>query len=393
MIGRYIAIRIIIATCLICVAPASHSASEWNGIGRIIAIGDVHGDYDRFVSLLQESGLVDKRNRWTGGNTHLVQTGDIADRGPDSRKVMDLLRKLEKSAAGDGGSVHVLIGNHEVMNIRNDLRYVDPGEYKAFRDRNSKRRQEMYYEQTVKYIRDTQPEEEWPEFDNAYKKDWEARYPQGYVEHRLAWAATGEYGKWVISHNAVIKINDTLFMHGGLSPAYGGMPLEEINTRARTELVDQNLLGPEALINADDGPLWYRGWATNPETPENKDLLEQVLASHGASRMVIAHTPLIPAIVPRFSGKVLVIDVGLAEHYGGGFASLQIENDEIFAIMRGSLLKIPSNAEEVVEYLTEAAALQPDPAKINNYIQSLLNPVPAEGPASGEELPVQQVSP
>ena len=119
----------------------------------------------------------------------------------------------------------------------------------------------------------------------------------------------------------------------------------------------------------------------------------RVLASQGASRMVIAHTPLIPAVVPRFGGKVLVIDVGLAKHYGGGFASLEIEDDGVFAIMRGARLKMPSNAEELIDYLAEAAAVEPDPAKINNYIQLLLNPEPVEDLATEKELPVQHASP
>jgi TPR repeat protein len=108
----------------------------WTGVSRVIAIGDVHGDYEQFVAVLESAGLIDGQGNWTGGATHLVQTGDVLDRGPDSRAVMDLLMRLEKQAAAAGGAVHCLIGNHEAMNIYGDLRYVSPGEFASYSPSN-----------------------------------------------------------------------------------------------------------------------------------------------------------------------------------------------------------------------------------------------------------------
>src|SRR4029453_4250905 len=96
-------------------APASVCRIETSEL--IFAVGDVHGAYDRFLAILRGAGLVDGRARWTGGRTILVQTGDVLDRGPASRRVLDLLRQLERDAARAGGQVHALIGNHEVMRI------------------------------------------------------------------------------------------------------------------------------------------------------------------------------------------------------------------------------------------------------------------------------------
>src|SRR5207248_1697127 len=104
----------------------------WTGVERIVAVGDVHGDYEQFTGVLASAGLIDGHGDWTGGKTHLVQNGDIVDRGPDSRAVMDLLMKLEKQAAAAGGAVHALIGNHEAMNVYGDLRYVSPGEFASY---------------------------------------------------------------------------------------------------------------------------------------------------------------------------------------------------------------------------------------------------------------------
>ena len=110
----------------------SSQTRPWTGVGRIIAVGDVHGDYEQFTAVLASAGLIDGNGNWTGGKTHLVQTGDVVDRGPDSRAVMDLLMKLEKQAAAAGGAVHALIGNHEAMNVYGDLRYVSPGEFASY---------------------------------------------------------------------------------------------------------------------------------------------------------------------------------------------------------------------------------------------------------------------
>ena len=104
----------------------------WSGVDRVVAVGDVHGDYEQFTAVLASAGLIDGNGDWVGGRTRLVQTGDVVDRGPDSKAVMDLLMKLEKQAAAAGGGVHCLIGNHEAMDVYGDLRYVSPGEYSSY---------------------------------------------------------------------------------------------------------------------------------------------------------------------------------------------------------------------------------------------------------------------
>src|SRR5579872_4474537 len=103
-----------------------------DGVERIVAVGDVHGAYEQFVQILKVAGLIDDRLHWSGGRTHLVQTGDVVDRGPDSRKAIDLLRQLIDEAPKAGGAVHALLGNHEAMRMLGDMRYVNAGEYQAF---------------------------------------------------------------------------------------------------------------------------------------------------------------------------------------------------------------------------------------------------------------------
>src|SRR3979490_1432532 len=107
----------------------------------VVAIADVHNDFDDFVAILRHTGLIDKQNHWTGGKTTFVQVGDLLDRGPKPREVMDLMMALEKEAVQAGGRVVGLLGNHEVMNIMGDLRYVTPANYASFADSNSENRQ------------------------------------------------------------------------------------------------------------------------------------------------------------------------------------------------------------------------------------------------------------
>src|SRR6188768_802149 len=117
--------------------PAAAAPCNVTTTERVVAIGDVHGAYDQFVAILRTAGLVNTRDRWSGGRAVLVQTGDILDRGKDSRKVIELLRRLEREARGAGGQVIALTGNHEFMRLAGDWRYVSPGEYDAFRDSGS----------------------------------------------------------------------------------------------------------------------------------------------------------------------------------------------------------------------------------------------------------------
>ncbi|HKD17760.1 MAG TPA: metallophosphoesterase, partial [Thermoanaerobaculia bacterium] len=93
---------------------------------RVVAVGDVHGDLPAFRGILKDAGLVDDRGAWSGGDAVFVQLGDLIDRGPSTRGVLDFVMALEKDAARSGGSVVVLLGNHEVMNMTGDLRYVPP---------------------------------------------------------------------------------------------------------------------------------------------------------------------------------------------------------------------------------------------------------------------------
>src|SRR6202007_3215109 len=118
----------------------------------IVVVGDVHGAYPEFTSILERAGLIDAGHKWIGGSAIFVQTGDVMDRGPESRKALDLLMALETEASKQNGKVIPLLGNHEVMNIMGDLRYVSPAEYAAFANEQSEQVRQKAYEDYRKFL-------------------------------------------------------------------------------------------------------------------------------------------------------------------------------------------------------------------------------------------------
>ena len=226
--------------CLLA-APCLAEDPVWTGVDRIVAIGDLHGDVDQFVKCLRVAKLVDERQAWTGGKTHPVQIGDVLDRGPTSRQCLDLLMKLELQAAAAGGRVHALIGNHETMVLRTgDSPSATPEEKEAY---------------------------------------------GGPEQYRAAFGLEGRYGKWLRTHNAVIKINDTLFVHSVLYPKFTKLTLAEINDTIRSQIVPGARGG---LVADPEGPLRDESFLTRPEADLVADL-DLVLKHYGASHMVIGH--------------------------------------------------------------------------------------------------------
>lgn len=283
-------------------SPAAQSVAagipdSFSGVRRIVAIGDIHGDYERFVQVLRLCKLTDEKDRWIGGAAHLVQTGDVLDRGPDSKKVMDLLMQLEEQAKKAGGAVHALIGNHEYMTLAGDLRYVSTGELAAF--------------------------EEGPRITPVG-----ADPINDYPRYRAAFAATGKYGRWIRGHNTIVRVNDTLFMHGGLSPAFMKRKIRDLNEAVRAELRGERDL--RTGVGADPaGPLWYRGLAESMQEQVLSGFLDEMTAAQGARRIVMGHTIQERGITLRAGGRLALIDVGMSRWTVSGAPScLVIEREE-----------------------------------------------------------------
>jgi hypothetical protein len=159
---------------------------QWDGVERIVAVGDLHGDFGNYMATLTAAGLVNRKGKWSGGRTHLVQTGDIPDRGPDTEKIIEHITKLARQAKKKGGRVHSLIGNHEAMNVYGDLRYVSDGEFEAFVTRNSAALRDRVFALQMERIEAADPEA-FAALPENFRDEWNTKHPLGWVEHRQAW--------------------------------------------------------------------------------------------------------------------------------------------------------------------------------------------------------------
>src|SRR6185503_1544632 len=185
------------------------------------AVGDVHGDLDRFTGILRTAGLIDSTWQWTGGNATLVQLGDLVDRGPKSRAVLDFAMALEKDAPKRGGTVLFNLGNHEVMNMMGDLAYVVAQDYASFADNRSEQRRKAAFQDYSRL--------EARKGRKASEDSWMESHPPGFVEQREAFSPAGKYGKWLRGLPVATKVNDSIFMHGGINPALGFRNVDQIN--------------------------------------------------------------------------------------------------------------------------------------------------------------------
>jgi hypothetical protein len=343
--------------------PAGAGEDVWTGVDRVVAVGDVHGDYDQLVSVLKSAALIDDQAKWIGGKAHLVQTGDVMDRGPASRKAMDLLMRLEGEAKDAGGEVHALIGNHEAMILYGDYRYLSPAEVAAFRDADSEKVRDEAWKEHEKAS--------GKKLDAAARKRWESETPLGMTEFKRAYGPEGVYGKWIRGHNAVIQIDRTIFLHGGISPKFADWTVRRINNQVRVELTDFTQLQGGIAMD-DNGPLWYRGLALREQGMEPH--VDAVLKNYNIDRIAIGHTYTEGAIVPRFGGKVVQIDVGLCRIYDPKLrnACLEIEKGKPRALHRGKRLELPTDSgPDLLRYFKEAAALDPAPSPLAPRIAEL----------------------
>ena len=325
-------LRLLVALAMIATpaaAPLANPSSQ-----RIVAVGDLHGDYDAWFAVARAAGLVGPDGHWSGGHTTLVQTGDIVDRGADSLKIIRHLQQLEKEARKAGGRVAVLVGNHEAMMMTGDVRYTTPGEIAAFATSRSGQLRDAFYAAHRKAIEDSVRATDKSQSDAAIRSKWMAENPLGMIEQQRAWAPDGELGRWTIGHPAVLRIGDTLFIHGGLSDKYAAVPIDQIN-RAVADALRARAQEPDAIINDSLGPLWFRGLAGMP--PEDAapgtpvatvaQQLDKVLALTGAKRIVIGHTPRPAGVAVLEGGRLARIDSGISRAYGGKPGYLEIIGD------------------------------------------------------------------
>lgn len=363
--------------------PASFNAAESGQV--VVAIGDVHGNLDGFCDILKRVGLIDDGRHWAGGQTVLIQTGDLVDRGAKERGVLDLMMNLESEAPEVGGQVEFLLGNHEVMNLMGDVRYVTPEIFATFATPDSEALRKSSYTEYVNWRTEnatllTQAHD--PQLSLS-EQQWLEQHPPGFIEQRAAFSRNGTYGQWIREHHAVKKFDSIVYLHGGVAPEQVRNNVSQLNSRVRSEihqwdemfqyLVDRKLilpfftfqetsavvkavLAPGAklrkapaqevkqklapfqdlgswLIVADNGPLWFRGYDEWSDQ-DGAARIDSVLRAYNASAIVVGHTVQKTLnIRARFGGKVFLIDTGMvaSASRAGRASALQIRDNARFS--------------------------------------------------------------
>ncbi|HYJ41785.1 MAG TPA: metallophosphoesterase [Steroidobacteraceae bacterium] len=295
--------------------PATPAPDEIRTSGKapLFVVADTHGEYEILVAMLQKHGVVNAQLGWTFGRGDLVVLGDVFDRGPNHTEILWLLYQLEAEARRAGGGVHLVLGNHETMVLLGDLRYLNPK-----------------YVQTAQLL--------------------------GVGSYSELFGATSVLGQWLRTKPTMLKINDLLCLHAGISRALidSGLSLREINAGVRS-LLDGSMPTNDAqreraaLLMGSTGPLWYRGYFAEQTTFPTATMADVDLAleKFGAHRILIGHT-IVPTVRSLYDGKVIAVNVYPRRDDDGraNFESLLIRRDGTWrAKVDGTLEVIPGAAQ------------------------------------------------
>lgn len=253
---------------------------------RIVAVSDIHGQYGLLVRLLRAHGLIDARDRWRAGRDTLVVTGDVFDRGARVTETFWLLYRLQQQAQRAGGAVHFVLGNHEAMVLYGDLRYLHP-----------------------RYV----------EIPQRLGRDYPALF-----------GADTVIGQWLRTRPALLRLGDTLFLHGGIAPANVELVAERATVNAdyqRSLGLPREALQADArlhrLYNGTDSPIWYRGYFDGQlDTAAVTDLVQRI----GVARIVVGHTSM-EQVGSHHGGRVIAIDSSIKQGESGEL--LFIEGDRL----------------------------------------------------------------
>ena len=307
--------------------------------GRVVAIGDLHGDIGQARRALRMAGVLDDEDdagnpRWVGGDTTLVQLGDILDRGDDEIGILILLQKLDKEAQKQGGRVYVMNGNHEVLNVSGDFRYVSRG---AFGEST------RFSEHLVKLFGD--------KFRDAFGVDEVDAWARQSKARIGLFSPGGPLAQQLSMHHTVLIVNDTVFAHGGLVPRHVEFGLDKLNRAVTDWMRGKEIKDDEtrqalgmAIGGVRDSIVWHRAYgtekfATDEDRSTSCELLGKTLGMiDGVSRLVVGHTPQLGGANCECNGQIWRIDVGMSFGVLGAEPQvLEIDGDEVRVLSSSSV--------------------------------------------------------
>jgi len=272
---------------------------------RVVAIGDIHADMSAFRSALRTAGAIDARDEWIGGALTVVQLGDLIGRSNEEREVLDFVFDLQRKARLAGGTVHALIGNHEVFGGRLDNQAIGPNPFPS-----------------------------WEGVPGLQLDHPRLRVLPSHARTRgAALMPGGPYARRIAEFPVILKLGSTVFVHGGVVPRWARYGIERINRDVRDWLLGLTN-EPDSALGVDDGDrvMWTRQFSANV-TEDDCAVLGESLKILGARRMVVAHT-VHEEITARCNERVWATDVGMSRAYGGHVEVLEILNDSKLRVLR-----------------------------------------------------------
>jgi hypothetical protein len=297
--------RLAAALFLVLLVAWSSWGAQSVGRGRVVAIGDIHADLGALRIALRTAGAIDARDEWVGGALTVVQLGDLIGRSDEERLVLDFIFDLHRRARQAGGTVHALIGNHEVFGGRLDNQAVGPNPFPA-----------------------------WEGVPGLRLDDPRLRHLPPYARARgAALMPGGPYARQIAEFPVVLKLRQTVFVHGGVVPRWARYGIDRINRETRDWLAGRSG-EPDSAQGVDDGDrvVWTRQFSADV-TSADCAVLDESLQILGARRMIVAHT-VHAEITPRCDERVWAVDVGMSRAYGGRVEVLEIVDDSKLRVLR-----------------------------------------------------------
>ncbi|KAH8498689.1 hypothetical protein Peur_073877 [Populus x canadensis] len=295
---------------------------------RIVAVGDVHGDLDQARCALEIAGVLssDGHDLWTGGETVLIQLGDVLDRGEEEIAILSLLRSLDIQAKAQGGAVFQVNGNHETMNVEGDFRYVDSGAFDECSDFLAYLEDNQYNWENafLGWIGESKRRREDRKLSQNHWGPWNlVKRQKGVIARSILLRPGGLLACELARHAVVLKINDWVFCHGGLLPRHVAYGVERMNyevshwMRGLSE-DDTSPNFPFIATKGFDSVVWNRLYSRDMLGLEGyqinriQSVLEETLQLLGAKAMVVGHTPQTTGVNCKYNCSIWCIDVGMS---------------------------------------------------------------------------------
>lgn len=290
---------------------------------RLVAIGDLHGDLNKSKQAFRIAGLIDATDRWIGGATTVVQIGDVLDRGGDELKILYFLEKLKREATKSGGSVITMIGNHEIMNVDGDFRYVDPSAITEFQSWK-------YWFQIGNSMKQIPSSKIFDDIALTSRGNFKKEYEEGLKTRVAALRPGGPISTRFLSGNpTALVVGDSVFVHGGLLANHVQYGLEKINQEVRDWIYGMKGRLSPSFVRGRNSVVWLRKFSDYAEVCDCSALQHVLATIPGAKRMIMGHTIQEMGINGACDNQAVRIDVGMSKGCGDGLP-------EVLEILRDS---------------------------------------------------------